>query len=777
MLSGLCAVFLFSGWDIIPWHACRIAVADDGPSTAEQFAQGQLIYRETCASCHGEKGEGVEGAYGDPLIGDESVGQLATIIERTMPEGGPEECVAEDAQAVAAFIHQQFYSEAAQLRNRPPRIGLAHLTGNQLRQSLADLYESFGRRADPHTERGVSGTYFDGQRRDKDKKKIERVDPVLNFDFAHDGPGDGIDPASFYIYWQGGIWAETTGRYEIVVNSTCSFKMNFGSMQREFIDNHTQSGDKTEFRRSVVLTAGRVYPFKIDFTQRKRKTEQPPASIRLSWVPPGGVEHVIPQRNLWRHPSPPTFSLQTILPPDDRSYGFERGVAIDRQWDESTTAAALEFGQIAAAELWPSYRKSEGKESAELRGRMRAFLEQIVSTAFRQPLTEELREIYINKQLAAEEDDAEAIKRSLLITLKSPRFLYPSADLDQTQSQQVASRLSLILYDSLPTETDLLAAIAEQRFHTPEQVRAYATKHAGDLRLRAKTRNMLREWLNISQAEELVKDAERFPGFDAQLVDDLRRALEAFIDEVTWGGSGDARQFFNANWAFTTPRIAEFYGEAYQPAEPFNGDELARTSEMPAGTHLGLLTHPYLLSRLAYHGNTSPIHRGVFMIRYMLGRTLRLPADAFSPLSPDLHPDLTTRERVDLQTSPESCQVCHVKINGLGFTLENYDAVGRFREQEQGRAIDASGTYTSRDDRTERFSSLRDVSRYMANSDDAARALVNRAFQYFVKQPAAAYGVDTLDQLTENFKSSDYKLRDLIVEIAVLAATQPSAAP
>ena len=164
------------------------------------------------------------------------------------------------------------------------------------------------------------------------------------------------------------------------------------------------------------------------------------------------------------------------------------------------------------------------------------------------------------------------------------------------------------------------------------------------------------------------------------------------------------------------------------------------------------------------------------MIRYMLGRTLRLPADAFSPLSPDLHPDLTTRERVDLQTSPESCQVCHVKINGLGFTLENYDAVGRFREQEQGRAIDASGTYTSRDDRTERFSSLRDVSRYMANSDDAARALVNRAFQYFVKQPAAD-GVDTLDQLTENFKSSDYKLRDLIVEIAVLAATQPSAAP
>ncbi len=777
LLRGLLLMLVVSGWTVAAWHAGPIACATEGASATSQLARGQAIYRETCATCHGENGQGVAEAYGDPLIGDESVGQLAKLIERTMPEGEPETCVGDDAHAVAAFIHHQFYSEAAQLRNRPPRIGLAHLTGNQLRQSLADLYEQFDGHADASVERGLSGIYFDGQRWDKDKKKIERVDPVLDFDFGHEGPGEGVDAEAFYIYWQGGIWAETTGRYEIVVNSTCSFKMNLGTLQREFIDNHTQSGDKTEFRQSVVLTAGRVYPFKIDFTQRKRKTEQPPASIRLSWVPPGGIEHVIPQRNLWRYPSPPTFSLQTTLPPDDRSYGFERGVAVDRQWDESTTAAALEFGQIAATELWPSYLKSKQKQPGELRDKMRAFLEQIVRTAFRQPLTDELRESYINKQIAAEEDDVEAIKRSLLIALKSPRFLYPAADLDQTESQRVANRLSLILYDSLPTEAELLAAVAEDRFHTPQQVREYVNKHLGDLRVRAKTKNMLHEWLNIGQAEEIVKDAELFPGFDAALVDDLRRTLDAFIDEVVWGDSGDARQLFNANWTYTTPRMAEFYGPAYQPAEPFGTHRVARTKEAPAETHLGLLTQPYLLSRLAYHSQTSPIHRGVFMIRYLLGRTLRPPADAFSPLSPDLHPDLTTRERVHLQTSPESCQVCHIKINGLGFTLENYDAVGRYRESEKGKAIDASGTYTSRDDRTETFASLSEVSHYLANSDDAARALVNRAFQYFVKQPAAAYGADTLDQLTEEFKSNNCKLRDAIVEIAVLAATQPGAEP
>src|SRR5690606_4492052 len=97
-----------------------------------------------------------------------------------------------------------------------------------------------------------------------------------------------------------------------------------------------------------------------------------------------------------------------------------------------------------------------------------------------------------------------------------------------------------------------------------------------------------------------------------------------------------------------------------------------------------------------YHDSTSPIHRGVFLMRYMLGRTIRPPMDAFSPLSPALHPEMTTRQRVELQTSPESCQVCHVKINGLGFTLEAFDAVGRPRDREGDKPIDPSGIYFTR---------------------------------------------------------------------------------
>jgi hypothetical protein len=184
------------------------------------------------------------------------------------------------------------------------------------------------------------------------------------------------------------------------------------------------------------------------------------------------------------------------------------------------------------------------------------------------------------------------------------------------------------------------------------------------------------------------------------------------------------------------------------------------------------------MSGMSYHDTTSPIHRGVFLIRYIFGRTLRPPNEAFTPLSPDLHPDMTTRERVSLQTSPDNCQVCHTKINGLGFALENFDAVGRFQEREKSKPIDSSGKYLDRDGQEVSFSGPRELADYIVKSPDAHRAFVNRAFQYFVKQPAAAFGPATLDELTESFQNHHFNINELIVEIAVVAATRdPSLNP
>ena len=247
--------------------------------------------------CHGTAGEGVEGSYDDPLVGDATIRELTDVISETMPEEDPEMCVAEDAASVASYIHHAFYSEAARMRNRPPRAEMARLTAEQLRQSLADLYGHFDKPAWTENRRGIQGTYFDGSRWKKEKMRIERIDPVLDFDFANDGPGEKINPKDFYILWTGSLKVDHSGRYEIVLRSSCSCTMDFGAGDRVLVNNHVQSEGKTEFRRTLHLTGGRDYPFKIEFVQRERKTQQPPAWISLSWVPPArrGTNHSVLQ--------------------------------------------------------------------------------------------------------------------------------------------------------------------------------------------------------------------------------------------------------------------------------------------------------------------------------------------------------------------------------------------------------------------------------------------------------------------------------------------------
>ena len=759
------------------WVSASVCFAQEETKAELQREIGKSIFTDTCADCHGVKGEGVEDVYSAALVGDDSIGQLAKYISQTMPEGSPEDCVAEEAEAVAEYIHHAFYSEAAQIRNRPPRVRLARLTSEQLRQSLADLYASFVSLPPPDKdwEWGVSAKYYNDSRRSKNLK-TERIDPAINFDFGRASPVEGIKPEAFAIEWEGGLWAEDSGLYEIVVRSSCSFVMTFGHHDRELINNHVQSGDKTEFRVKTYLTGGRVYPFNIAFQQRKRKTEIPPANISLSWVTPGGRERVVPQRNLVADWVPPVFALQTQLPPDDRSYGYERGIYVNREWDESTTSAALEFAEVAFKELWPEYQRKHKKDKKSQRERLRGFLIELLGTAFHASLTDDQVTRYIDKQLGAEQDDFEAFRRVVLLGLKSPMFLYPLADPERSKSQQVANRLALTLFDSLPVDGWLKEGGAKGDFAHLPSARTYAERHVEDFRVRLKTRAFLHSWLNQGHVGEITKDSEMYSGFDEELVADLKQSFELFLDDIVWSEDSDYRQLFLSKRRFASERLRAFYDENTKENSTAATDSGNFTAS-EVKEQFGLLSHPFLLSSLAYHDSTSPIHRGVFLIRYMLGRTLRPPAEAFTPLSPDLHPDLTTRERVELQTSPSSCQMCHSKINGLGFVMENYDAVGKFRTNEGEKTIDSLGSYTTKTGELVKFAGLEDLAKFLAGSEDAQQSFVRRAFQHFVKQAPAAYGADTLSKLTESFRNNNYNIKKLIVEIAYVAATQSPPTP
>jgi hypothetical protein len=744
---------------------------------ADETRTGEQIYRQQCASCHGAKGEGTEEEYPRALTGDRSVAQLARLIGKTMPADDPGTCTGEDAKRVAAYIHEAFYSRTAQERNKPAKIELSRLTVRQYRNAVADLVGSF--RADVPAwgeVRGLAAEYFAGRRARFGKGVVSRVDPEVKFDFGEESPDAEkiTDPSQFSIRWEGSVLAPETGEYEFIVRTEHAARLWVNDPNKPLIDALVKSGNDTEHRASIYLLGGRAYTIKLEFSKakqgvddsKKQKAKPKPvkASIALEWKPPQKVAEVIPSQNLAPVKAPETLALATAFPPDDRSIGYERGTSVSKAWDQATTDAAVDVAAYVGAHLKELSGAADG--DADRPKRLREFAGAFAERAFRRPLTDEQKAVYVDRQFDEARDRETAVKRVVLLALKSPRFLYREVTKGAPDGYDVASRLSFGLWDSIP-DKELIKAAAEGRLGTREQVAAQAERMLADLRTRAKVRAFLFQWMNVEQAPDVSKDPEKYPGFDAAVVSDLRTSLDLFLDDVVWGESSDFRQLLLADYMYLNGRLAKYY-EAILPSDaPF------RKVYLEPRERAGVVTHPYLLATFAYTAASSPIHRGVFIARSVLGRTLKPPPEAASPLAPDLHPSLTTRERVTLQTSPAACQTCHSMINPLGFPLERFDAAGRFRSEERGKLVDASGLYQTTAGGTATFNGSRDLAAFLAGSGETHAAFVEQLFHQLVKQPIRAYGPTAQADLIKTFAANGYSIRKLIVEVMATSALTP----
>jgi hypothetical protein len=743
------------------------ARAADGPT-------GEQLYLKQCASCHGTAGEGTKLNYPKSLAGDRSVAQLAALIAKTMPKDQPGSCKGPDAEKVAAFIHDAFYSKEARERNKPPRIELSRLTVRQYRNAVADLVATFRTSARLDDKHGLRGEYFDARGFQNNKRLIDRLDPEVTFDFGTDGPTDKFNAAQFSARWEGSVVAPETGAYEFVVRTEHAARLWVNDTKKPLIDAWVKSGSDTEYRESIFLVAGRAYPIRLEFSKAKQgvddsaKNPKPPpvkASVGLLWKPPHGAVEVIPGRNLTPNRFPETCAVETPFPPDDRSLGWERATTVSKEWDQSTTDAAIEVAGYVANHL--NDLAGTRDDAKDRTAKAREFCLRFAERAFRRPLTDEQKRLFIDRQFDAAPDTETAVKRVVLLVLKSPRFLYrevggPPAD-KQTDDYDVASRLSFALWDSLP-DAELLQAAAGGKLSTREQVTRHAERMLADPRAHVKVRDFLFKWLRLDQVGEISKDAKRFPGFDAALVADLRTSLELFLDDVVWSDGSDFRQLLLADELYLNGRLSKFYGADLPEDAAF------KKVKLDAEQRAGVLTHPYLMSVYGYTGASSPIHRGVFLARGVMGVSLKPPADAFTPLAEELHPMLTTRERVALQTKGGSCQVCHGVINPLGFTLEHFDAVGRFREKDNDKPVDATGMYLDRKGETVKFTGARDLAKYLAENEDVHAAFVEQLFHHLVKQPVRAYGPRQLGDLRDSFETNGFNIRKLMVETATASA-------
>jgi len=732
---------------------------------------GEVVYRQDCMSCHGPVGEGVAGKADEPLVGEKSIASLAKYIAREMPENDPGTLSLADATASAEYIHKAFYSGEARARNHPPRIELAHLTVRQYRESIADLLASLRNATSTTESGGLAGTYRERPERDPKKPDQNRpevtykqqVDPVIDFDFGDKAPEKGSFAAQFAINWSGSVLVPDTGEYEFRVTSPNGVRLYVnapenGSEKNALIDIWVSSAMTRSVQAPLFLLGGRTYPLKLEFFKYKDKT----ASLRLEWRPPGGAWTVIPRTNLSPKSSSPVSVISVPLPPDDGSIGYERGASVSREWTEAIAKGALQVsGMIGPHLFFLAGTKADATDRGE---KLKAFTLRFAQMAYRRPLTDE-QKADLTAIYAASVAPEVAAKRAFIFTLSNPAFLYPG--IGPQDDYAVASRLALALWDSVP-DAALLKAAAAGQLKDAAQVRLQAQRMMKDPRAKSKLRDFLHHWLHVEEGAEIAKDQKEYPGFDQGVVMDLRTSLDLFAESIVWSEKSDYRQLLLSDTILMNERLAKFYGQKVEAGAGF------QPVKMDADQRGGVLTHPFVLATFSYTKSSSPIHRGVFVTRNILGLMLKPPPMAIAFMDDKFDPSFTMREKVTELTSKPACMSCHVTINPLGFSFERFDAVGRVRSTDNKKPVDPTSDYTTSDGNVIKLTGARDVAIHAAESLSGQTGFVRNLFQEMVKQPPAAYSPELLGQLTQKFRADNFHVRNLAVEVAVVAALRPT---
>lgn len=727
---------------------------------------GKKLYTQHCAECHGKKGQGVEDEYSKPLVGDWPVTKLIDYVDKTMPDYDPDLVKGEEADAISRFIYKSFYQKP-ELFKKDSKIQLARLTNRQFRQSVTDLFGQFeGQPVLNNPVQGLKGKYYNAEGMNKRKKMhAEQIDSIINFNYQDKAALKGMNPKKFSIYWEGSILPRESGWYEFFVKSPNGFELSLNQSEGgPIIDEKVTAGTLREESAKLFLLGGRPYPIRLNYF----KFDDPNASIELSWKTPIGEKEIIPSEYLFTQVVPPSFVSQQKLPPDDASHGYERGILVDSTWDEATTFAALEASIFAGKRMDRLARTNEKDDNRK--PKIISFTKQFLQYAFREKISDKELERYVHSKFSDDIPLHISVEKIVLTALKSPRFLYPEWQAlakKEKDSYVVATRMALYFWDSIP-DRKLHDMIDRNQFSKKPHIEGQARRMLDDSRSQAKLNDFLLYWLDMKNKELPSLSKKTFPDFSPALAMDLRRSLLRWIENSIWKQKITWPQFLAMKKMEVNERMASFYGISYPGDANTTGFvEMNASYLMRQGLH----THPYILSSHSYPEESSPIHRGVFTARKILGRTLRPPKEAVSFRNADFDPSWTMRQKVTALTKAANCMSCHDQINSTGFVLEDYDATGQKRSEIAGLPIDLKVNYLDSEGIEQTFNGSQDLLSHALKSTKPAKSFVDELFKHLAKQPVQSYSSIDTNKLSEMLKNEQLSLRELYSKLGFLGAS------
>jgi hypothetical protein len=288
-----------------------------------------------------------------------------------------------------------------------------------------------------------------------------------------------------------------------------------------------------------------------------------------------------------------------------------------------------------------------------------------------------------------------AITETLQAVLVSPNFLFVveaepgGAEIQRLNPHQLVTRLALFLWSSLPDD-ELLAVADSKAIYTDEVLREQVRRMLKDPRARGLGEAFGLQWLALQGTTDRQPDAKIFPEFSPQLSHDLREEAVRFVTLV-FQEDRSLRDLIESDWIVINGRLAQHYGLDLAPEAPW---QIVALNDRRRG---GVVTLGGVLTAASFGHRTSPVLRGKWIMHQLLGTYVSPPPAGVPSIDARSDPNqpLTMRERLERHRVQPECAACHQTMDPLGFCLENYDAIGRWRDSEQGLTIDAAGELPS----------------------------------------------------------------------------------
>lgn len=343
----------------------------------------------------------------------------------------------------------------------------------------------------------------------------------------------------------------------------------------------------------------------------------------------------------------------------------------------------LRFGEIVSEDTGPVaqrtakwYKPQYKIRSAKPEEDIAKLLPKFVEAAFRRPVAPAETARYVDLALAEMKSGAawdDALRTAQIAVLCSPDFLYLVEPAGKLSDYALASRLSYMLWGTLP-DAELLAAAAAGKLSKPEGLRAQTERLLADGRSHRFTSAFTGQWLNLRDVEFTTPDKQLYPEYDELLQDALVPETERFFEEIL-KHNRSLLEFIHSDWTMLNQPLAEHYGIPGVEGLVFR--KVALKSEHHRG---GVLTHAGVLKVSANGTATSPVVRGAYVLERILGIHPPPPPPGIPGVEPDIRGASTLREMLAKHRDNESCNACHKIIDPAGFALENYDVAGGWRE-------------------------------------------------------------------------------------------------